>query len=220
MKRYLPVLAASALMIGSAALDGSWTGRWRQSGDMERAVARLKSTGWPGWVGASWKGHTIDVGDRALRIARIDGYTAWVYENQQTGESVRVLAVCGQPGPIVAHTPDVCFTSTGYEKLSQRPVVFRFGAQGQQVADFTLGVFRYPEAAAEQQLNVYWAWSARGAWQSPPNPRLHFAREPFLYKIYVIVDSAPGEEASDRAAFREFMNQFLTAVNGALFSTT
>ena len=216
MTRYLPIAAAIAVVIGSAVVNGSWTGRWKTSDRTSQAVARLELL--PRTIAGTWESKPIGISDRALKVARIDGYIARRYEDHRTGAAVTVLAVCGQPGPIAVHTPDVCFTSTGYEKLSQNPVRFTFGDHSEQAADFTWGIFRRPDAPTEQQLNVYWAWSADGNWQSPANPRLHFAGEPFLYKVYVLADSSPNEDLGEQRAFKEFMNQFLVAANAALFS--
>jgi hypothetical protein len=61
---------------------------------------------------------------------------------------------------------------------------------------FVVAEFAAPGLAGNSQ-RTYWAWSADcDQWDAPPNPRVAYASESHLFKMYVTVplqQAAPGE---------------------------
>src|SRR5207249_251268 len=90
-----PALAAAALLILSGVSHGLWTGRWQESGVLDRAVARLDRI--PLTVG-DWQGQTAAAVDpKILARADISGSVTRHYVNRRDGSEVSVLLVCGRP---------------------------------------------------------------------------------------------------------------------------
>src|SRR5439155_15150223 len=120
-----------------------------------------------------------------------------------------ILLVCGRPGPVSVHTPDVCYEGVGYE-MAAAPV--RYAArEGSSAApaQFWMADFEKQRAAVPVRLRILWSWHAAGAWQAPDDPRLTFARFPVLYKLYVIREMASGDERLEEDRCGEFLGQLL-----------
>src|SRR5262249_16950596 len=162
---------------------GFWTGRWgTPTADPSAAAARLDSV--PRTIG-SWDSVDMEVDSAQLDAAQVTGYLSRRYVDRATGTEVSVLIVCGRPGPIPAHPPDICYRGAGYELLSA-PAKYVVGApSASSAAEFWKARFVKSDSALSSQLEVLWSWSASGVWKAD-NPRLKFAGFPALYKLYVI----------------------------------
>src|SRR5262245_28962108 len=111
MARLAPVLVALALVVGYGVAEGVSTHRWWESAALTRAAGRLADV--PRTVG-DWEGKDNEMDPRQAAAARLRGYVTRQYVRRGSNESVTVLLVCGQGGPVSAHTPDVCFAGIGY----------------------------------------------------------------------------------------------------------
>src|SRR5690348_2531079 len=111
MGRTIAQLVALAVVVASGVAHGLWTGRWGQPHQLEPAVARLGRV--PAAVG-DWEGRELPLNRQTLAVAEVAGHVSRRYQNSRTGESVLMLLVCGRPGPISVHTPDVCYEGAGY----------------------------------------------------------------------------------------------------------
>lgn len=206
MPRGLVIALAAALVAGVAAVEGYRSNRWGPSDDMRAAVARLD--GVPMEVG-DWVGSDTPLDPKILKVAEATGNVSRRYTNRKNGDSVSVLLLCGPPGPIGAHTPDVCYGGMGYKCVGKpvaRQVTFGPGAASFWTARFE------KESARDDALRVYWAWGWGGDWEASDEPRTDFATRTALYKLYVVHDDTrPGRDPAG-----EFMAEFLPAVKAAL----
>ena len=129
-----------------------------------------------------WEGHSVPTDERQFAQAEALGYFVREYVHKRTGQQITVMLVCGRPGPISLHTPDVCYLGAGYGVVGEREQYRMEDAPG---AEFTTARFA-KQGVAPNPLRMLWAWSDRGPWQAPVVPRLTFARSTVLYKVYVI----------------------------------
>ena len=83
------------------------------------------------------------------------------------------------------------------------------GAPAHAAAEFKTAVLTKTQAAGQTQLRVLWSWYAAGAWSVPDNPRLAFARQPRLYKLHVVRETAG--ESLDEDPCVDLVRQLLTA---------
>ena len=127
----------------------------------------------------------MDEEAEVMKAAQIKSYIYRRYNDSVNGGNVSMLLVCGHPGPIAVHTPDICFTGSGYA-LKADPVKMTEPIEALPLpAEFWVGDFQKATASEVQALRVYWSWSSGAGWQAPENPRWHFAGKPILYKLYV-----------------------------------
>lgn len=170
-------VASLGILVASGIVQGRLTGRWSTSTDLSSAVARLDEL--PREVG-TWKGEDADVDRATLQRAGIAGGVVRRYQDVRTGSTVMVMLVCGRPGPVSVHTPDVCYEGAGYE-LAAPPSALIPGFLGATMVR--------PDAVIADRLQVYWSWNAEGRWAAPGNPRLAYGGRPYLFKLYVIRSS-------------------------------
>ena len=212
--RTLPILTALAVVIPCGVVHGLWTDRWVVSAEPGASAAKLSRL--PLTVG-EWEGEAVAVDAGGRGAAGVAGHLARRYRNRVTGGVVSVLLVCGRPGPVSVHTPDVCYGGAGYD-LADPPT--RFAAppgSAARPAEFWVADFHQVGSAVPARLRIFWAWSAAGAWQAPDNPRLAFARFPALYKLYVLREvTAAGERPEDDAC-AAFLRPLLSELDQCLF---
>jgi len=214
MLRTLFLLLAPVLLVASGVGHGVSTQRWNTSAAVEQAVARLQNV--PAIVG-DWEGEVgEEIDSRQAEIGEIRGSLFRTYTHRRTGEHLTILLVCGRPGPIAVHTPDVCYRGRGYV-VKGAQVRHQVPAEGSgEPAELVTAVFHKTNAAGFDQLRIYWSWYAGGRWQVKDKPRLAFAREPALYKLYVIRSLTKPDGPVEADVAQDFLKQFLPAMQRCL----
>ena len=209
MTRFL-IPAVVGLVVAAAAVShGSRTGRWQTLPPIGEYTARLAAV--PMTAG-DWTGRDIPLADaESLPAAGIAGHLHRQYVHKTTGEAVTVLMVCGRPGPISVHTPDVCYASAGYRAIGSTDAA-AVDLPGKRVTCSRLR-FKPPAGRVEaRDLDIRWAWCAGDGVETPNSPRISFSGKPALYKLYVIREvqpSRPGAAPTTPAAGADPAEQFL-----------
>ena len=214
MKRYLPVLVATMMVLGTGLLHAHWSGRWSSSQGLAASAAKLTKV--PMIVG-DWEGRTVEIDRRQLERGGIVGCLSRRYTDRRTGAGVTILVVCGRPGPISVHTPEVCYGGGGYETISPRvkASVMPDGAAGP--AEFWRVELQKTDSAVPDALEIYYAWNSGGRWLAPTgDPRFTFARSPALYKLYVIRQSNKSGDRPMADASTAFLRILLPKLRQAL----
>jgi hypothetical protein len=165
-----------------------------------------------------WKGKDLpDLSDEEIRRAGIAGCLLRRYDNPRSGAALTFFLVCGRPGQIAVHTPDVCYAGAGYEMTSQQARQIAPSDRRVPTASAWVGRFRKVGASAPSFMRIIWSWATPGAeWKAPDNPRLAYAGERALYKLYVIRDLTTPDEGLEDDAGVQFLRQFLPALDKAL----
>ena len=216
MPRSLMIYGAVAVLVAAGVFEGMRTNRWGQSDDMKASVARL--AGVPAAFG-DWTSTEQPIDQKVLKVAEATGNVSRVYTNRRTGNTVVLLILCGPPGPIGAHTPDICYAGIGFDmdgKEERRTVPVPDGKQ----ATYWTAKFQR-QTTGEQQLRVAWAWGIDGDWQAATAPRREFVLRSALYKIYVSRATSPADREANPPVDRiqEFLADFLPEVKKALAPT-
>jgi hypothetical protein len=176
MLRYIPVVIASIAVIACGVVHGFWTDRWASAAEPIKAgklVAELPLT-----IG-DWDGQPIE-----SKSSQGDEVTGWLqrrYTNRKTGEAVTMAIVCGRPGPISIHTPDVCYGASGFTVGRPR----RANVPGDKGQFWTADAMK-GSATGETKLRIYWGWNDGSGWLAVDDARQTYPRSPVLYKLYVI----------------------------------
>ena len=206
MKRMLPAVAAVSLVLIAGVVHGFWTDRWHTSKSLEAAVANLERV--PRKVG-DWKAEPMK-GDRSDRA--VSGQVDLHYVNQKTGDSISLTLVCGRPGPVSIHTPDVCYGASGFKVGRKTP----FTPPGFDDAHFFTTEVTHSTAAVQRRQRIFWSWFAAGRWEAPDNPRFTFSRRlPVLFKLYVLRDMV-SDLPLDQDPCVDFLRQLLPELKKAL----
>lgn len=174
----------------------------RQGAD---TLARLPST-----IGTWRTLESAPLDDDVLAMLQCRAHQSRVYIDEETGEKVRLVLLFGASGPLVAHTPEICYSSANFEIIeSSQPVIVRGAGTGADVFDKV--VFRSRSVAAEAQQVLY-AWLRPGGqWEAPRNPRLKLAGAPILFKLQLSTEAPlQSTQAKDQSATADADQRFLS----------
>ncbi len=209
--------SAFFLLVLSGVSHGLWTGRWGASGELEAAAARCDAVA---MTLGDWEGRALELNTRQLEIAEVVGYFSRQYVNRHTGQVVSVLLICGRPGPVSVHTPDVCYGGLGYQVIGKPENRRIQAAPNSPEAEYRTARFSNTHQVTPDVLRILWCWRDRGPWSAPDNPRLSFARSPFLYKLYVIRHLAGPDESIEDDPSLDFLQVLLPELQRCLFPDT
>lgn len=213
MSRARAPLIALAVILLSGAVHGYWTGRWANSRALEDRVARLVRV--PMVIG-DWQGRATTLDRRTLEAAEISGYIARRYESRRDGRAVTLFLVCGRPGPISVHSPEVCYQGTGFE-VGGPAVRSSFERPGTSTPDefWMVGLVKRA-SVLPVSLRLIYSWSVGDRWHASDRPRFDFAASPFLYKLYLIRDVAGDLDDDREETLFEFARELLPVLRTAL----
>ncbi|MCA9084972.1 MAG: exosortase-associated EpsI family protein [Planctomycetaceae bacterium] len=220
---HLLTIAATLLILSGGIAQGLLTHRWLPNAAVFEAVSAIQSL--PNNV-SDWTSTDIELPEREQQIGGIAGYVQRTYTDRLTGAAVNVLLVTGDSGPISLHPPTACFTGRGFQVVGQ-PSILALSSQpaaadDASVAPYLSHVFHqadFANSAVEDVVltRVYWGWSTDGQWQAPTNPRIEFAREPVLFKIYFSETWVPtGDTQQDAGAAQRLMKELLPLIHSRL----
>lgn len=202
------------VIVMTTVASGLWNGRWGLSNELQEAVGRLAAV--PEQFG-DWESRaTVDLDERAVALGEIDGYLSRQYKNMRDGGEVTILLVCGRPGPISLHTPDVCYRGQGYVPVDEPSIQHVENVPGTRAPSFKTAVFRKERSALQDSLIIYWSWNADGPWETPKDPRLAYASGRALYKLYVIRRVASGDGSDEANAVEGFIREFVPELQRVL----
>lgn len=217
MERKIQGMAALiSVVILAGLLHGITSGRWQFSADrLDDVVPRLKNV--PMVIG-TWSGvnQPIEEEEQFTRHGMV-GWLVRRYTDRRTGQEVEVMLVCGRSGPVSVHTPDVCYKNAGFQEEAgqqRREVPTQAGVMSQ----FMNARYAKGDALAAMKLDIWWCWGFDGTWSAPDNPRFHFARSPYLFKLYVVRNLPLGAKQDESCA--NFIRDCLPTINAALFPST
>ncbi len=209
MQRILVIVSACAVLIGSGVVHGVWTDRWSAPADLAACAARLEQL--PMTIGA-WHGNPVEMAkDPNNNLA---GMVARRYVHANTGKAVTILLACGRPGAVCTHTPEVCYGASGFDV--EKPKRFRLASKTAQAPpEFWTARFVKERPGSKTTLRIFWSWHSAGAWQIAEHPRVSFAGEKVLHKLYVIREMLQPDEPMDGDACVEFLHELLPALGSA-----
>jgi hypothetical protein len=179
-----------------------------------QAVARLPET-----IGPWHREAVAKLDDAAVQMLECRAYQSGQYRNEKTAETVDLTLLVAPAGPLVAHTPEVCYASANFEVVGGTHVETVRGSadQADQFGSVTL---KSKSISLPNQL-VYYAWRPyTGRWQAPGSPRMSLGGQPMLYKLQLAMN-APGlnpPSPSENNAIQRFLSDSLPVLDGILTS--
>ena len=199
------VVPACLILAAAAAAHGWKTDRWGVGADLRAAAERLDTL--PTKVG-DWEGVVVEL-TPAQKVPHVVGHTVREYTHRFTRERVTVMVLCGRPGPVSVHTPDVCYGNSGYVMGPAKSEALAAG-HAAWVADFA------KPGGQSEGLRIRWGWSDGGSWVAASNPRMSFARSPTLYKMYLIRPLSAKKDAPDGSPELDLLKDLFPALQQSL----
>ncbi len=218
MSRILPIPFVVGLLVvmGSELLHGPWTDRWSFSGELDAACARLPKQDEAMTVG-DWKGRPAkELPHEDIVIGEIAGYFNQEFTHPN-GSVIHVLVLCGRPGPIAVHSPEVCLGGEGCTLDGRRERLGVDLAPPDKRVEFWAGQFYWFDGGLRRDRRQFWTYSPNGTWTAEDNPRFSFARYPSLYKIYIVRQMSRRDEKLEEDPTLDFIKVFMPELQKRLF---
>jgi hypothetical protein len=208
MKRWFAALLGSTALVVCGIVHGFWTDRWTPPVETAQAAERLNDI--PLELG-EWDGEALEVksGEAGNGVA---GCIKRRYVHRKTGAVMSVFLVCGRPGPVSIHTPDVCYGASGFQVNTTGRYEFDDG-ESLWKTDATR-----TNATEQTRLRLYWGWSDGTGWTAADDARAQFARRPVLHKLYVVRELSGLNESGRTEPCEEFLSVLLPALRRTLFA--
>ncbi len=207
MKNFLSYICVIVVVAVGAGAHGYVTGRWLPRGPQTELVmpAIPEATG-------DWRCEAIKSG--ITDEANLRNITR-KYTSKRTGRVLTMSLTLGPAGLTAQHTPEYCYTGSGYKEIGQTQL-FTAPGRTSDTGGFRTAVFR-KERAGLESLRIYWGWSANGNWSSPKMPELSFLSGS-LYKLYIVSWNAdlPPEQDTE---LQGFMTDMLKTLQTSLFTS-
>ena len=207
MKNTLTTVAALVLIIGSGLVHGAWTNRWRTSPALALLAGRLESV--PTVIG-DWTASSQPVSSKQMAIAGAVGHLTRVYTNRKNGTSVSVMLLCGLPGNISTHTPDVCYPGAGYALGEPQAHAQSYGVPQRTRSS------RRRSPAGREPIRLDYGFTGPGMGRRDgrrENARWAFATEPYLVKLYVVRETGGAATDPGKDPASEFLALLLPELN-------
>jgi hypothetical protein len=223
MSRYLPIVFGVVAIVSLTVVQSLMSDRFVDSNVTAEQRAKLLANV-PKEFG-DWQGEDLEVAAEVRDTAGAVGCVSRMYSNLRTGEQVRLWLIVGHARDISAHTPDVCFPSSGFSQRSMTPSLYHFTYTGQTDptnARFWTNTFVKEDSFAGRRLErVFWGWynpkpGAPVVWTAESNPRWVFGNTRALFKMYFTSEMRDVNETTEESPAQKFGAEFLPIIERIL----
>lgn len=221
MSRYVPIAFGVLLIVGLTIVQVRMTDRLAD-GDVSAVQAAELLKKIPKEIG-DWRGTDLPIADNVRQTAGAIGAVSRKYNNIRTNEEVDLWLIVGHGREISAHTPDICYPSSGFSSRAPENSVHTMVLDDEtQVPFLTNTFFREHQLTGRQLYRVFWNWynTERGdgkvVWEAPTNARWHFGNTRALYKMYFTSVMRDPMETAEQSPATNFAKEFLPVVEKAL----
>jgi hypothetical protein len=141
-----------------------------------------------------------------------DAYVWREYINTHLGGRLSLILMAGPPGPLTAHTPEICYSANAYQLTSTMPMEFRH-LDGEGI-DELQRVHLKSNRLHDEDLVVIYGWSDGQAWRVPSWPRLAFTHRTAILKIQLALSAGVNRTADqEREMVLDFLHQLRSKLN-------
>lgn len=217
----------ACILLGAGGVVRAMQERRHQSEKAYKETCPLDLTKFPTQFGREWK--LVKGSDQALDelTMRITGGTSYAIKTfaNDTGVSVTILILFGPAEPVLPHTPQVCYPSTGFapgDFPTLRTIDYTSGRddQGKPIpgrADFLAATYSKPNGRLTLREAVYHSFRLDGQWspfigQGRKFPR----RNPGIFKVQIHRRIAEGETVDQGDPIEQFLQLFLTEIEARI----
>jgi hypothetical protein len=217
----------ACILLGASGVVRAMQERRHQFEKSYKAECPIDLEQLPDQFGKEWS--VTSGGERKLDdfTMRITGGTAHIiktYVNNQTGVSLTVLVLYGPAEPVLPHTPQVCYPSSGFgvgDIPTARTIEYSLGEneKGEPIkgkAEFLSASYAKPNGRQMLREGVYHSFRLDlkdgkiGKWDPWIGLGYKFPRRnPGIFKIQIQRVIADGETLSDGDPIEQFLKSFL-----------
>ena len=222
MTRYSPIVVGVLLIVGLTIVQARMSDRLSgKNFTTEQKAQLLKNV--PMNIG-DWHGEDKPVDEAVRETAGAVGAVSRVYRNVRTGDVVDLWLIVGHGRVISAHTPDICYRSSGFAARARENSLYPMVFENQPETPFLTNTFSREDVTGKRLIRVFWTWyntenkenEGKVVWEAPSNARWHFGNTRALYKMYFTSEMRDNMETAEQSPCLRFARDFLPIVNQAL----
>jgi hypothetical protein len=202
MKRYWSIWPALGILVAAAVAHGERTDRWGTSADLLASAEQLQKL--PITLG-DWDSVATELTPAQFAATNVAGAIGRRFTHRYDRTEVNVLILCGRPGPVAVHPPEVCYGANGFTMGTVQQDALEEGHTMWR-ADFT------KPGGLSDTLRVRWAWSDGQSWQASRSPRTDYARSRVLYKFYAVKNVSSSDINSDYKPEIDLINRIIATL--------
>jgi hypothetical protein len=199
-------IAAAALTVAPAIIEGLYNNRWGVAPNMDAAAEQLKKMprDFGHWTFVRDGEPVSDMVKEALALA---GSLSRDYVNREDGTNVSLLLMVGESGPLMRHPPNICYANRANQQVGE---MTKFHVDTTKPAsEFNLLVYRRPQALTNDRFLVAYSMAVGPKWSAPTMPRLEFGGAPLLYKVQMLTVLDPSQDTEKGiATLQKFADEF------------
>lgn len=206
MSQRMSLIVVVVILVATGLVCGFLSNRWGVAADLlqEKHMALPVSVG-------DWDSRDDPVSPLVFKIAQVSSMERRWYHNRNTGAMLSVTLIFGPSGPVAVHTPDVCFRNSGFEETT--PAIIRTIEPG--LSDRFCARRFHKQLPAPLSQSVHYAWNAGGGWEVRDNPRIAYAGQRTLYKLYVNCETTGDTSPEADQSAVEFLRLLLPILRPA-----
>lgn len=152
--------------------------------------------------------------DDSNGMLQCHGSFVGTYSHAPTGARASVFVLLGPPGPIAAHTPEICVPADTFEHTTRQRMSLDQVAPAGDLWDLTFT----PKDSTRSSFQCVYGWSNGGPWTASVRPRFEFASSPYLYKLQVSYSAPRDSSEKDGGSLQDFLSKFLPECSARLRS--
>jgi hypothetical protein len=215
MMQKLVLTAALAALLGTGLLHGRITNRWGNSDTLQGAVDKLPQLP---LLAGPWDGTLTEMETDPVATRGTGAHVTARFVHRPSGEVIWVTLVCGRPGPLSLHPPTVCLPAQGHIQKGPEGRATLSKGLGPSIgkAEFATAKF-IKKAPVPQLVDFYWSYSFDGRWDVPQDPRINLARQPAVYKFYVVRQASQVADPLEENPCLPFLRDYLPQLQKVLF---
>ncbi len=191
MNSKTPTLVVIGLLVAGALVHGAITQRWSVfDPDAARAV-RMHS------VEVAFPDCDVEEYENDVPLKERSVATSRRYLARDGSFSAALSIISGVPGAVATHTPDVCYTASGYRMIGgikRESVKLTNGSE----AVYFVADFEKKKESQADRLRIRWSWTTSGNWEAPDHARFHFMKSSELFKLYIVTPRNERETTTDQ----------------------
>jgi len=168
-----------------------------------------------------WKmvGDEMKLDSLTMRITGGTDHTMRTYVDELTGVSLVVLVLFGPAEPVIPHTPEICYPSSGYQSVDDSTDRVIESKDEKLTSVFRSTIYAKSGGRAMLREGVYYSFRLEGQWSPHAGSGRKFPRRnPSVFKVQVQRRMAEGERLGRDEPIEQFLSLLVPAIEHGIAS--
>jgi hypothetical protein len=162
-----------------------------------------------------WKmvGEEMSLDSLTMRITGGTDHSMRTYVDELTGVTLVVLVLFGPAEPVMPHTPEVCYPSSGFRQVEDTADRVIEAKEDKHASVFRSAVYAKSGGRAMIREGVYYSFRLEGQWSPHGGSGRKFPRRnPSVFKLQIQRRMAEGERLGRDEPIEQFLSLLVPAI--------